>query len=319
MWSERYRRLGADPPFGDPAGHHGVPMEGYYWRLVDPASGRVVVALCGVVRGAAGTPERALVALSDGSGPVRHRWVEREVRADPGRLALDAGGVLRADRSRLSVDLGPGARLQVDLIRGRAWPRPALGALGLAQMLPGLQQYWHAHTLGGAADGRLESEDGPVVLAGAVVYGEKNWGRGFPPAWWWGQAGVWDGDDDACVAFAGGRLGAVPGLCATTVVVRLGDEVIRLVAPAAVVRARAGGGEWHVRASGPRARVDIEARAGERPPLALPFPPREGEPPGTVAQFQHGHMTVVVRRGRRVLWRGESRHAALERGERTGG
>ena len=30
-----YRRTGADLPFGDPRGHHGVPMEGYFWRLTD--------------------------------------------------------------------------------------------------------------------------------------------------------------------------------------------------------------------------------------------------------------------------------------------
>lgn len=313
-----YRRLGADPPFADPAGHHRVPMEGYYWRLADPASGRVVVALCGVVRGRAGAPDRALVALADGAGAVRRRWVEDGVRAAADRLALDAGGVLRADRHGLRVDMGPGARLEVALPRARAWPRPALGALGAAHLLPGLQQYWHCHTLGGRAEGHLETAAGPTSLEGWVPYAEKNWGRGFPPAWWWGQAGVWEGGDEVCVAFAGGRLGARPAPAATAAVVRLGHEVIRLVAPTALVRARTGEGCWRVEGRGARTAVLIEAEAGTTPPLALPFPPRDGDPPGAVEQYQHGHMRVEVRRGRRLLWRGASRLAALERGERTG-
>ncbi len=39
-----YRRLGADPPFGDPRRAHGIAMEGYYWRLSDPGSGRVIAS-----------------------------------------------------------------------------------------------------------------------------------------------------------------------------------------------------------------------------------------------------------------------------------
>src|SRR5829696_4259749 len=31
----RYRRAGADPPFGDPARDHGARFEGYYWRMTD--------------------------------------------------------------------------------------------------------------------------------------------------------------------------------------------------------------------------------------------------------------------------------------------
>ena len=59
---DAYRRTGADLPFGDPRRAHGVAMEGYYWRLSDPASGRCVIALCGVCRAPRGgtptVPER---------------------------------------------------------------------------------------------------------------------------------------------------------------------------------------------------------------------------------------------------------------------
>ena len=33
-WTSAYRARGADLPFGDPGAAHGVPFEGYYWRIV---------------------------------------------------------------------------------------------------------------------------------------------------------------------------------------------------------------------------------------------------------------------------------------------
>ena len=52
----RYRSTGADPLFGDPRrAHRGVSMEGYFWRIADPETGRVVIALCGANKGPDGT------------------------------------------------------------------------------------------------------------------------------------------------------------------------------------------------------------------------------------------------------------------------
>src|SRR5690625_1926000 len=52
---KRYRPTGADPLFGNPErAHHGVAMEGYFWRITDPETGRVVIALCGANTGPRG-------------------------------------------------------------------------------------------------------------------------------------------------------------------------------------------------------------------------------------------------------------------------
>lgn len=46
---QRYRSTGADLPFGNILrSHPGVAMEGYFWRITDPTTGRVLIALCGV-------------------------------------------------------------------------------------------------------------------------------------------------------------------------------------------------------------------------------------------------------------------------------
>jgi hypothetical protein len=309
-----FRRTGADLPFADPAGHHDVPMEGYYWRLVDPVRGRAIVALCGVVSREG--ERRALVALGATGVPARFAWVNAGVRADARALRLEAGAQLRADPTRLMVDLGPGARLDVGLGARRPWPRRALGGLGAAHLVPGLQQYWHPHLLGGEARGVLELGGGTDSLEGLGVYAEKNWGRGFPGMWWWGQAQLWVAGDDASLAFAGGRLiPHPPHVAATAVVLRLGTSLVRLVPPVALVRTRIGAGHWHVRADGPRSRIEIEADAGPEAPLRLPVPPLDGHVPGEVAQYQAARMRVVLRRGRRTVWRGESALAGVEFGE----
>src|ERR1051326_641392 len=45
-----YRRSGADLPFADPRGYHGVAMEGYFWRVTHVPAGIVLIVLAGINR-----------------------------------------------------------------------------------------------------------------------------------------------------------------------------------------------------------------------------------------------------------------------------
>jgi hypothetical protein len=336
-----YRRLGADAPFGDPRRAHGVAMEGYYWRIWDPASGRSVMALCGVCRAADGP--WAVVALAAHPGGFV-RWVNAGAAwADPAGLGVAAwdepgalAGAVRAARAgeaagageaatgeaatgeallrgssrRLAVDLGPDARLDL-LLEGRVgWPRSAFGGLGPAQVVPGLPQYWHPHLLGARVRGSAVLGGTELDLEGWAAYAEKNWGGTFPGEWWWGQAGFGGG---ALVAFAGGRLGGP--FAATAIVVRAaGGAVLRFAPPGAVVTAEAGGGAWRLRARSARHRVLLEGEATAAP-LVLPVPvPAERR---AVLRSEHhlgGRLRAVVHRGRRTLLRDESTLAGLEHG-----
>src|SRR5665647_2753788 len=102
-----YRRTGADVPFGDPLPSHGSEMEGWFWRVTDSPSGRVVVALCGVNRHAAGDWATVAVALHPG-GIVRAAALDGAC-ADQTRFALRAGTApearIEASADRLHVDL----------------------------------------------------------------------------------------------------------------------------------------------------------------------------------------------------------------------
>ena len=183
-----YRSTGADWPYGDPRRAHGVAMEGYFWRFSDPASGRVVVALCGVSQ--TDGDSWATVAVAGHPGHFVRSADARPAGADPTRLGVWAGdATFRADADRVAVDLGPDAQLDVRIRDARPWPRRAFGGLGPAHAVPGLEQYWHPYLLGGRASGTAIIGDVAVDLDGFQVYAEKNWGAGgFPGRWWWGQA-----------------------------------------------------------------------------------------------------------------------------------
>lgn len=308
-----YRRLGGDPPFGDPLLGHGVGMEGYYWRLTDPAGGRVVVALCGVCLDGRGGSWAAVAVAVEPAGTVVE-VSESPAVADPVVFGARAGrDAFCGSAERLAVDLGPDARLDVRLVGSSVtWPRRAFGALGPAGWVPGLGQYWHPHTLGGLAFGELVLGGERVAIDGWRVYAEKNWGSAFPSVWWWGEAHDFGGAD-VCVAFAGGVLGW--GVSATGVMVRVGAwDVVRLAPPTAVVSAGCDGSEWRVLGRGVRDRVVVDGWVRGRP-CALPVPvPAEHRVEPRAMQSLAGGLRLTVRRGRRVLFRGESELAGLEYG-----
>lgn len=307
------RSRGADGPRGDPRRAHGLPFEGYYWRFTDAAAGRVVVALAGVQRDAAGATW-GNVSLVEHPGGRCVEGVAAPAWADPRGLGVRVGDLLEAAPDRVRVAL-PGAGLEVRVAAPVPWPgRRRLGALGAGHLVPGLSQYWHPWLLGGSAAGRLELGGDRIALDGASAYAEKNWGGGFPELWWWGQAQAFE-RPDVCVAFAGGRATLGPlGLLATAVVVRLGSRVLRLVRPPLPVAVRDRG--WRLRASGPRWAVEVEGDAnGSRAHvLGMPVPDQRRTLP-TAHQHLAGRLRVQVREGRRVRFAGESLLAGLERGD----
>ncbi len=304
-----YRRTGADPPFADPAGAHGVGMEGYFWRFTDAASGRVVIALCGACRSASGP--WALVAVASHPGGFQREAIVPGVSLSADGLGVRAGDVLVADSRSLRVALD-GASLDVAIDPVAPWPRRSLGALGPGHLVPGLGQYWHPHLLLGRTTGSAVLDGETVSLDGATAYGEKNWGSVFAGHWWWGQAhGL--GDGAHCVAFAGGRLAVG---APTAVVVALEDRVLRFGPPTARVVTATAPDRWRIRATGPRHAIELEAEAdgGDAHRLPVPVPAERRAEPRS-AQHLAGHLSLTVRRGRRLVYRGESSLAGLERGE----
>lgn len=318
-----YRRTGADFPFGNPLAWHGVSMEGYFWRLTDPRSARVVIGLVGI------------------NNPARgDRWATVGIAAEPDR-ALETGVVspavahskalgirgtgfdATAQHLRLRVGL---SSIDVEVRDPQPWPHRLFGGSSYFHLVPGLNQYWHPWLLGGRAFGTVIVDGNRTTVDGWQVYAEKNWGRGgFPESWWWGQAQGF-ADPDACVAFAGGQITAGPRIAGrrwstevTALVVRLpGGRVLRLGNPGtSPVTTRIQAPEWLISGRSARWRVELRGHGALKDAFVLPVPLVEERrnTPGDL-ELLRGVLEVRVHEWGREVWRGETHLAALELGGR---
>jgi tocopherol cyclase len=247
-----------------------------------------------------------MVTLCAEPGGFERTEVAEAAHADARGFGVTSD-LLRATPDALDVALD-GAVLHARFTARRDWPRRAFGALGPAQVVPWLGQYWTPHLLSASVSGHAVVGDRRLSLDGARVYAEKNWGTAFAAHWWWGQASLEDG---AGVAFAGGR---VHGIAPTAVVAWTPDGLVSLAPPYARTVARASGGEWHIRARSPRHAIEIRGEAAG-PPLRLPVPiPAERRLEVRSEHHLAGRLSVTVRRGRRIWLTGESAVAGLEDG-----
>ncbi|MBB1032982.1 hypothetical protein G6031_01075 [Dietzia sp. CQ4] len=347
----RYRATGADLPFGDPLRAHGVAMEGYFLRVTDRDRGRALIALIGINRGpdghwatlglasdevparsgATGFPRPGVGATSSSSStgaatPSPRSGTSSSLRlaaapdgwADPDRLGARSGDQFEYRPDRVTVDMGEGARLHVEITDPVEWPHRAVGGSSIFQAVPALNQYWHPWLLGGKARGWAELDGRRWEFDGADVYGEKNWGaEGFPDSWWWGQAQGFS-EPGTCVAFAGGQIHSGPLRTEVTgLVVRLPDgRVIRLGNPVvSPVRADVGDDVWALEGRGYGWRIRVTGRAplGRAHVLPVPLPSEKRNSAGAIEHLS-GELEVEVSRFGRHVWSDHSPQAALEHG-----
>ena len=324
--SSRQTRV-LDLPRTDLRRAHGRGLDGYFWRLSDPAGRRVIVVFCGVNHpragrpwgnvGIAAHPNRALAAadLDHARAALDSYEVELGTHgADPAGATM-----LSADDGRLTVRVGSDAALEVELEGRRDWARPWLGGVGAAQLVPGLAHYWHPHLLGARVRGAARLGGHSLDLSGWTAYGEHTWGRGgFPPRWWWGQAHGFT-DSERVLAFAGGTVArSLPRLAATAVVLSCGRRTISFGNPLrAPVRAEVVPGRWLLRGRTPGWQIDVEAEADlDGDDLhVLPVPDVEARGSAPAAR-QHlaGQVEVTLRHRGRVVVSDRSELAGLESG-----
>jgi Tocopherol cyclase len=250
--------------------------------------------LCGVC------PGWALTGVATQPGGWQPAILDDPVADDSG---VRIGAAFAGDARHVKLD-GVDARLH-DIVE---WPRPWHGT-GPAGWLPFMRQYWRPLVLRARAEGFI----GDWSLEGATAYVERNWGNGFPPIWWWGEAHDFVGDP-VTVAFAGGP--AIGPLRATAVVVHLGGRLVRLGEPLiAGVRAEVSEGRWVLRGRSLRHRVEIEASGDPAAAHVLDVPvPAERRVVPWSHQHLAGRLRVRVERRGRLVYEGESALAGLELG-----
>lgn len=287
-------------------------MEGYFWRLTDVASSRVVVVLCGVNRHPDGAWATVALAAEPGGFLRSAALPQAESRRD-GFLVTAGDGAFRATGSHVHLDLGDDAVIDLSIDRAVGWPH-ALGGGGVFSAVPFLGQYWHPHVLGGTVSGRASIGGDPWTFDDAQIYAEKNWGAGFPETWWWGQAQGFD-RPDVCVAFGGGRLTAGPlAIAVGGAIVRVGDDVVRFAPPLSTVRCSNDGRRWELTARQRGCKLRIVGHGIGEPHL-LPVPlPAQRRNVTTDTEFLAAHISVDVTGA--VQYSGESHLAGLETGYR---
>ena len=310
-----YRRTGAYIPFGNPLPSHGTEMEGWFWRVSDEASGRVLIALCSVNRHPDGDWSTTAVGVHPG-GVVRSAALSG-ARAEDAPFRVTAGdhaGTFTVGADRVRFELGD-LTLSMEFADRVLWPK-AFGGGGMFSAIPFLNQYWHPYYLGGRASGTVAYAGDSWTFENAKLYAERNWGAGFPLRWWWGQAHDF-GDADVCVAFSGGLLSLGPiARDVNGVVIRVGTKVIRMTPPL-LIRSRVGDNQWSIRGRSPRYEIELEGDGRHLPPHVLPVP-LPGERRNIDTDFEHlgGRLHCIVRESGRVLFEGTSELAALEVGSR---
>ena len=310
-----YRRTGADVPYGNPLPSHDTEMEGWFWRVTDEAAGRALIALCSVNRQPAGDWSTAAVGVHPGlvvrSGALDNALA---IRSPFSVSAGDDSGNFTVSTDRVRFELGD-LRLNMEITDRFAWPK-AFGGGGVFSAIPFLNQYWHPYCLGGRASGTVEYGAESWSFDGAKVYAERNWGKGFPLRWWWGQAHDFSADD-VCVAFSGGLLSLGPiARDVNGIVVRVGKKVIRMTPPV-LVRSEVGDNQWVIRGKSRRYEIELEGDGRHLPPHVLPVPlPAQRRNIDTDFEHLGGRLHCTVRESGRVLFKGTSELAALEVGTR---
>jgi hypothetical protein len=317
--TDLYRRTGADVPFGNPLPDHGTEMEGWFWRVSDEATGRVLIALCSINRHPQGNWSTTAVGVHPGQVVRSGALAGATAQDSPFQVSAgDEAGRFTAGTDRALFELGD-LRLEMEFTDQVAWPK-AFGGGGVFSAIPFLNQYWHPYYLGGRASGTVNyaGENGPEswTFTNAKLYAERNWGAGFPLRWWWGQAHDF-GDDDVCVAFSGGLLSLGPiARDVNGIVVRIGSKVIRMTPPV-LVRSQVGDNHWVIRGRSPRYEIELVGDGTHLPPHVLPVPlPAQRRNIDTDFEHLGARLRCTVRERGRLLFDGTSELAALEVGTR---
>jgi len=313
--TDLYRRTGADVPYGNPLPSHGTEMEGWFWRVTDEAAGRALIALCSVNRQPTGDWSTAAVGVHPGLVVRSGALGNAQALQSPFSVSAgDDSGNFTVSTDRVRFELGD-LRLNMEITDRFAWPK-AFGGGGVFSAIPFLNQYWHPYCLGGRASGTVEYGSESWSFDGAKVYAERNWGKGFPLRWWWGQAHDFGGDD-VCVAFSGGLLSLGPiARDVNGIVVRVGKKVIRMTPPV-LVRSEVGDNQWLIRGKSRRYEIELVGDGRHLPPHVLPVPlPAQRRNIDTDFEHLGGRLHCTVRESGRLLFEGTSELAALEVGTR---
>ncbi len=183
------RRSSFDPPRFQGWGRRRKYFEGWYFKVVIPDEQVALAFIPGVSYDEAGTGHSFLQVL-DGVAATSsyHRYAIADFRSATNRFSVQIGPhTFAGDRLRVTL---PALQVDLTLTDLHRWPvRPlAPGVMGWYGFIPGMQCYHGLVSLHHRLSGTIRRGGRLVKVTSGVGYTEKDWGRGFPDAWIWGQS-----------------------------------------------------------------------------------------------------------------------------------
>lgn len=176
-------------------------FEGWYFKLIDREMAGAIAVIPGVSLGVRGDPNgsHAFVQVITGSRTRYYSYPLASFSADGRQFHVQIGGnSFSRDGIRLELD-GPDGSIAGELHFSDVLPFPksplSPGIMGPYGFVPGMECYHGIVNIRHMIAGSLMMDGRELCLDGGSGYVEKDWGRSFPSAWIWLQAGHFGGDE----------------------------------------------------------------------------------------------------------------------------
>ncbi|WP_116105907.1 tocopherol cyclase family protein [Lewinella sp. IMCC34191] len=183
------RRASLDPSRFQGWGRRRAYFEGWYFKIVIPDEYFAYAFIPGISYDATGCGHSFLQVL-DGARACStyHEYTIHDFRPAADRFSLQVGPHHFAT-DHLCIDL-PDLNIDLQFNELTPWRRRPLapGVMGWYGFIPGMQCYHGLISLHHGLKGTITSAGQTINPAGGIGYTEKDWGRGFPDAWIWGQS-----------------------------------------------------------------------------------------------------------------------------------
>lgn len=175
-------------------------FEGWYFKIVDEASGLSMCLIPGVSLTADGKAHGFIQYadnLSGSSGKVDYPLEDLSFSSEALNLTLGPQH-LSSDRLSLVSETGFPYTISLQIAKPLLYPvslgHP--GIMGPFRFAPAMECYHGVYLVEGRVTGTVTIGDQAIEIQNGAIYIEKDWGRSFPSAWIWLQASQFKATED---------------------------------------------------------------------------------------------------------------------------
>lgn len=274
--------------------------EWWYYKVVDPDSGRAFFLTYGVINpwdeGKTLGGTKAVVEVGDFVAKIRtgETYPVTQFSASHKETLVKIGENTATDKRVTGHVVNKGHDISWDFSLERKW---SFDAMGWSKSTGASGIYWYPAQASAAATGWMIFDGHRYEFKNAPAYQDRNWGDSFPKWWAWLVSNHFEGSPDTVLSVGGGQpkvLGTYlfQGLCIG--LRHQGEEYIFRTTDLDKVVFNINWGTWEVVAeNSSNERIEISAYAPPEKFMMLPFESPQG---ATFYDYEAllGHMTVKL-------------------------